>query len=471
MKPADSILEATQDNRRVVLAAAGLLILLIALLDWKVKDNVYITFGLLYILPILLAAGCLTRWQIVGLAVVCTLLRESFSPYPWDEWFSASVGLTLLAFAVAGLFAGELIRNRQLDIRYSRQLEEQIALRQEAEEQLRILIESNPAAIFTVDAEGNIVLANGAAHRLLGSTSQPLQGQPIAAYLPALATVPPVDGAHAHFRTSMECTGRRRDGGSFLADIWFATYNTRSGPRLAAVVLDASEQLRDRESIGLHSLMNTSRILVGAVLHEVRNLCAAAGVAHTNLKRLPELEGNEDFQALGTLVKGLGRFASSELGGAANLSAASVALRSVLDELEIVLGPSFEEGGAQIRVQVPDALPLVRVDHQSLMQVFLNLAQNSLRALHESTRKELNIIASVENGSVLVRFRDNGSGVAAPERLFRPFQPEAETTGLGLYVSRALVRAQRGDLYYEPQPSGTCFVVRLPLAGQGTKVR
>jgi PAS domain S-box-containing protein len=470
MKPADSILEATQENRRAVLAAAGLLILGIALLDWKVKDNVYITFGLLYILPILLAAGCLTRLQTLGLAVLCTLLRESFSPYPWDQWFSASVGLTLLAFAVAGLFAGELIRNRQLVLVHSRQLEEQIALRQDAEEQMRVLIESNPAAIFTVDANGQVVLANDAAHRLLGSAA-PLQGQPIAAYLPALATVPAVDGARSHFRTSMECTGRRRDGGSFLADIWFATYNTRSGPRLAAVVLDASEQLRDRESIGLHSLMNTSRILVGAVLHEVRNLCAAAGVAHTNLKRLPELEENEDFQALGTLVKGLGRFASSELGGASNLSAASVALRSVLDELEIVLGPSFEEDGAQIHVQVPDALPLVRVDHQSLMQVFLNLAQNSLRALHEAPHKELNIIASVENGSVLVRFRDNGSGVTAPERLFRPFQPEAETTGLGLYVSRALVRAQRGDLYYEPQTSGTCFVVRLPLAGKVAKVR
>lgn len=452
------------------MAASGLLIVAIVLLDWKVKDNVYITFGLLYILPILLAAGCLTRLQTFGLAVLCTVLRESFSPFPWDQWFSASVGLTLLSFAIAGLFAGELIRNRQLVLRHSHQLEEQIALRRDAEEQLEVLVESNPAAIFTVDAEGKVVLANDAAHRLLGSVGQPLQGQPIAAYLPALATVPPVDGAESYFRTSMECTGRRRDGGGFLADIWFATYNTRSGPRLAAVVLDASEQLRDRESVGLHSLMNTSRILVGAVLHEVRNLCAAAGVAHANLKRLPELEDNEDFQALGTLVKGLGRFASSELGGVANLSAASVALRSVLDELEIVLGPSFEEDGAQLHVQVPDALPLVRADHQSLMQVFLNLAQNSLRALNETEQKELNISAAVENGSVLVRFRDSGPGVISPERLFRPFQPEAETTGLGLYVSRALLRAQGGDLSYEPQPSGACFAVRLPLAQRAARV-
>jgi PAS domain S-box-containing protein len=470
MKPADAILEANQENRGAVLVASGVLIVAIVLLDWKVKDYGYITFGLLYILPILLAAGCLTRLQTLGLAVLCTFLRESFSPSPWDQWFSASAGLTLLSFSVAGLFAGELIRNRQLVIRYARQLEEQMALRQDAEEQLRVLIESNPAAIFTVDAGGKIALANDAAHRLLGSAAGPLQGQPIAAYLPALATVPSFDGAQSYFRTSMECTGRRRDGSGFLADVWFATYNTRSGPRLAAVVLDASEQLRDRESIGLHSLMNTSRILVGAVLHEVRNLCAAAGVAHTNLKRLSELEDNEDFRALGTLVKGLGRFASSELGGASNLSATSVALRSVLDELEIVLGPSFEEDGAQIHVQVPEALPLVCADHQSLLQVFLNLAHNSLRALHESPRKELRITASVEDGSVLIRFRDSGSGVSNPERLFRPFQPEAETTGLGLYVSRALIRAQRGDLYYEPQPSGTCFVVRLPLARQEARV-
>ena len=60
-----------------------------------------------------------------------------------------------------------------------------------------------------------------------------------------------------------------------------------------------------------------------------------------------------------------------------------------------------------------------------------------------------------------MRFRDTGCGVAHPERLFRPFQQQAEATGLGLYLSRAFMRSFRGDLRYEPEPEGSSFIVEL----------
>jgi signal transduction histidine kinase len=55
--------------------------------------------------------------------------------------------------------------------------------------------------------------------------------------------------------------------------------------------------------------------------------------------------------------------------------------------------------------------------------------------------------------------------VAAPERLFQPFQQGAEGSGLGLYISRAVVRSYGGELRFEPTPSGTLFVVELQAAG------
>jgi signal transduction histidine kinase len=65
----------------------------------------------------------------------------------------------------------------------------------------------------------------------------------------------------------------------------------------------------------------------------------------------------------------------------------------------------------------------------------------------------------------VVRVRDTGSGVEHPERLFRPFQPGAQSTGLGVYLSRALMRSFRGDLRYEPESRsgarGSTFVVEL----------
>ena len=53
----------------------------------------------------------------------------------------------------------------------------------------------------------------------------------------------------------------------------------------------------------------------------------------------------------------------------------------------------------------------------------------------------------------MVRFEDTGTGIANPENLFRPFQRDAQATGLGLYVSRALVKSFGGELVYEASRS------------------
>lgn len=111
--------------------------------------------------------------------------------------------------------------------------------------------------------------------------------------------------------------------------------------------------------------------------------------------------------------------------------------------------------------RIAQNLPLVWADSYGLLQVFLNLARNSQRAMETSTRKELTIAASAEEDSVIVRFEDTGAGVPSPEQLFRPFQPGADGTGLGLYVSRAIVRSFRGELRYEARPAGCCFAVVL----------
>jgi signal transduction histidine kinase len=60
---------------------------------------------------------------------------------------------------------------------------------------------------------------------------------------------------------------------------------------------------------------------------------------------------------------------------------------------------------------------------------------------------------------------DTGPGIASADKLFQPFQKGAESTGLGLYLSRAFVRSFHGDLRHEPTPSGCAFVIDLAAAG------
>ena len=371
------------------------------------------------------------------------------------------------AFVGTGLFVSELVQKRLLALDHVRELSEHIKHREDAEQQVQILIESSPAAIVTVDSSGSIVLANQAAQQLLapgGGPSLPLAGEPIRNYLPALESVAQTNRAQS-FRTTMQCRGQRRGGEVFLAAIWFSTYKTLSGSKLAAIIVDLSEDLRDREDLSLNHLLKNTRILMGAMSHEIRNLCGAVSAVGRNLARVEGLAQNQDFEALQMLIQGLEKIAAMELQAAPEEHAIAVDVGAVLDELRVLIEPSFKESEMTVKWQIEEDLPLVWADSYGLLQVFLNLARNSQRAMQASERKELTIAAGAEEASVVIRFADTGVGIRSPQQLFRPFQQGADGTGLGLYVSRAIVRSCRGELRYEARTAGCCFAVVLaPLA-------
>jgi two-component system, LuxR family, sensor kinase FixL len=446
-------------SNRSILIRAGLLIVAIAVLDWLVVGE--IPLGFLYLIPMLMAGGVLNPWQISVAAVVCTFLAEIFDDLKWN--LRAGLSRDVLYFAAflgAGLFVCEVNRNRRETLKHLEEIERQSDARREAEEQLRILIESSPAAIITADANGAVLMANEAAHRMLAIPADRLPGRAIHRYLPSLRNVSGPDASQQFFRTVMQARGQREDGETFLADICFSTYRTNVGSRLTAMVLDASEELRTHEVSGLHQLLVGSRIAIGAVSHEIRNVCGAIGAVHQNLSREEWLAGNTDFIALGNLIAALERIAKLNLRQSAN-ETTEVDLNALLDELRIIIAPALHDDDIAVHWKLGSGLPLVWADRASLMQVFLNLINNSVRALSKRADGSLSVEAKCEGDYVLVEFADNGGGVAHPEHLFRPFQDGAQSTGLGLYLSRAFLRSFGGELRYESLPEGACFIVKL----------
>jgi PAS domain S-box-containing protein len=209
-------------NRTRVLAICGVIILIVASVDWWTKP--YVSLGFLYLFPIMLAAAFLPRWLVALLGFACAGLAEVFSSL--DQSF-VRLGFETLALAGCGLFVGELIRNRRLST--------------EGQARLKALVETSPAAIVTVDGRGFIELANRAAVELLAPRDGHLIGSPIAAFLPELHHALRWEEA-PQFRASMQCRAHRGTGDTFTADVWFSTYKEGAAPKVAAIIAEVTEE-------------------------------------------------------------------------------------------------------------------------------------------------------------------------------------------------------------------------------------
>jgi two-component system, LuxR family, sensor kinase FixL len=445
-----------------VLSLTAATILPIALADWYIGSRA--SLGVLYIVPMMMAATVSAPAGTVCLAFLCSFLRSLFDlPSPHLESMLRFI-FAVLAYSGSGLFVTALIRNRDLVLEHLGRMGREQELRRRVEEQLRILVESSPAAILTTDAAGCVLACNQAADLLfLIGEGGTLQSRSIGDYIPLLADALKLDPGSEGLHTAAQCQGRRDNGEIFLAHIWFSSYAGQEGRRLAAIVVDSSEEMRDREEEGLRQLMRGNRIAAAAVSHEVRNLCGAISLICSNLGKKYQFGQDEDLRGLATLVTGLEKIASYELQVRVHDELEKITLQEVLDDLRIVIEPDWREIDGKIHWSLPPDMPAVLGQRSGLLQAFLNLAHNSHRAVQGCSNRQLHITASVEERVANVRFRDSGAGISDTKLLFEPFQSGSEGSGLGLYVSRAVVRSYGGDLCYEPQEEGTCFRVELPI--------
>lgn len=114
-------------------------------------------------------------------------------------------------------------------------------------------------------------------------------------------------------------------------------------------------------------------------------------------------------------------------------------------------------------------LPLVRCNLNEMNQVFTNLIINAVHAMKEATRPELRISSHVEEGWAVLRFEDNGCGMAddVVKEIFTPFyttKPVGEGTGLGLSITWGIIQDHDGEISVDSEPGkGTRFTIRLPV--------
>ncbi|MCX6543293.1 MAG: ATP-binding protein [Acidobacteria bacterium] len=144
-------------------------------------------------------------------------------------------------------------------------------------------------------------------------------------------------------------------------------------------------------------------------------------------------------------------------------------LRRLVDDVVSLAQTQVKFTGSSVEVDVPPDLPTVHGDRNLLSQVFLNLLLNALDAVQKGGRIHVSARRAAEPGFVSVDVGDNGSGIPAHiiGSIFDPFfttKATGQGTGLGLSMSRGIVRQHGGELRAQSVVNeGSTFSVLLPV--------
>lgn len=160
--------------------------------------------------------------------------------------------------------------------------------------------------------------------------------------------------------------------------------------------------------------------------------------------------------------------------GKLDLSFESASPRSVIEDAIDVMAPAAAQKGLDLGYLVEEGVPArVVMDPVRLRQILMNLLSNAVK-FTDSGYVGVSLRAEPEDEAMIRLYfavKDTGIGIPGDqlERLFRPFHQLDDSvrrrhggTGLGLVISRHLVRLMHGDVYVGSTPGeGSVFTASL----------
>jgi signal transduction histidine kinase len=148
----------------------------------------------------------------------------------------------------------------------------------------------------------------------------------------------------------------------------------------------------------------------------------------------------------------------------------STDLNAVARDVIELLAPRAKELGIELTATLAEALPNCPADPEGIHRALLNIIGNALDAVEVAEAPRVHVTTMREEDADWLRFEvvDNGGGIPQEKinDIFRPFVSTkgARGTGLGLAVSRKILREHGGDILVRSQPGqGSSFILRLPL--------
>lgn len=390
--------------------------------------------------------------------------------------YARGISSSLVTVFVVGWISLSHTRSR------SAQLEAEVARRtHEARTTRAVLqqvVDAAPAALILLDSNHNVMQANKLARKIHGEEiigqrcHEAFGGDERRRICPGCDTL----------KTKSHCTAPRDftdpKTGEILSIESYPVVLPDGDDAVLLVERIITEQKKLQASLLHQEKMAAFGLVAAGVAHEIGNPLSAIEM-HLQLLADSALS-EEDADSIATLRQEAARlrrtlrelvdFARRRRDESTLVSVESV----VRDALRLM---RFDRRMRRIDVQVETSIdtPPVEMVEDHLMQVILNLIINALDAMPGGGK--LKIDTRYVGGQVVVRVRDNGSGMSH-DVLRRCFEPMYSTkapgkgTGLGLPICKDVVSAIGGDIeLHSADQGGTTAIVTLPAARESASPR
>ncbi len=145
-----------------------------------------------------------------------------------------------------------------------------------------------------------------------------------------------------------------------------------------------------------------------------------------------------------------------------------VRLNAIIEDTLALRDYDLRMHQVRVHLELADDLPTTPADPHQLQQVFLNLINNAVDAILESSNDgDLWVRTGVAGSRVFIEFTDSGPGVKDASRVFDPFyttKPVGKGTGLGLSICYGIITEHGGSIaVLNSEGRGATFRIELPL--------
>jgi PAS domain S-box-containing protein len=407
------------------------------------------------------ASGAMIAALAIQIGLVIAAQQKSLGPPLMDLQF------LMLTLSLTALLLGAVVTERADALR-------RVAMR---ESEQRALLAMAPDAVLAVNSEGHVLVANPAALRLFGEAARAQRAAHISDLIPGLRL------ETGEGRATLD--GRRTDGAMFPAEIAWAQLDAPANEGLLLTVRDATErrraeaQLRERDrALSRAMRFAVAGELASALAHELNQPITALVSYVRAAEILAAPFSREEERLAATLSKAareairasevLRRLRDFYRGG--HIKSEDVQISTLCHAVAHAFQDRLKRVSTPLVMQVDASLPTLRADATQLEIVLHNLVSNAIDAVTqvERSRRCIELRANCVDKYIFIRVEDSGPGIATDvaQKLFEPFvTSKLDGMGLGLAISRSLVRARGGELAFERSErlNGACFIVRLPI--------